>query len=145
MTKYGRFAVRALVVAALTVACSAAWAGEIVIVNASVGASSVNRATLELIFLGSAKNYGDGVPVVVATLKEGAVHESFLKSFLSKTPPQFQRAWRDLVFGGGASRLPQSFATEAELVEYVAKTKGAIGYIDDSTPHPGVKVLKITD
>lgn len=138
--------VRSLLAAtAALFAVGAADAGQIVIAHPSVAATNVSKATLEQIFTGIAKNYTNGMVIVVATLKDGPTHEAFLKSFLSKTPPQFTRAWRDLVFGGGAQRLPQAFEDEAALVAYVAKTKGAIGYIDEGTPHDGVKVLNVTD
>ncbi len=144
MNTHARAFVRMLVVVGILVlGISLVSAGEIVIANEQVPAGAVSKAVLEQIFLGGAKAFGNGEAIVVVTLKEGPVHESFLKSYLSKTPPQFQRAWRDLVFGGGASKLPQAFATEAELVAYVAKTRGAIGYIDEGTPHDGVKVLKV--
>jgi hypothetical protein len=38
---------------------------------------------------------------------------------------------------------PKSLATDAEVVEFVRETAGAIGYIDASTPREGVKVLSI--
>ena len=43
----------------------------------------------------------------------------------------------------GAGTPPTPFNTEAELVEYVKKTKGAIGYIDSGTSHSGVKVIEV--
>jgi hypothetical protein len=39
--------------------------------------------------------------------------------------------------------MPAAFATEAELVAFVAATPGAVGYIDSATPHEGVKEVAV--
>ena len=41
--------------------------------------------------------------------------------------------------------MPRSFDSEAELVQSVATTAGAIGYIAEDTPHEGVLVLALDD
>lgn len=139
-------AVRKLVfafVVSLVLAALPASAGVLVICNSSVPSSAISKATVEQIFTGGARAFGDGTPIVVAVLKDGAAHDEFLKEFVGKSSAQFTIAWRNLVFSGGASKLPAAFGSEAELVAYVAKTRGAVGYISDGTPHDGVKVLKV--
>jgi ABC-type phosphate transport system substrate-binding protein len=46
------------------------------------------------------------------------------------------------VFSGQAS-MPKSLDGEAAMVEFVAHTPGAIGYLGKATPHQGVKVLVV--
>ena len=41
--------------------------------------------------------------------------------------------------------MPKSFASDREIVAYVSKTKGAIGYVDIGTPVEGVKILTISN
>jgi hypothetical protein len=39
--------------------------------------------------------------------------------------------------------MPRTLDSETALVEYVAHTAGAIGYIGKSSPHEGVKILAV--
>jgi ABC-type phosphate transport system substrate-binding protein len=39
--------------------------------------------------------------------------------------------------------MPAAFDTEADVVTHVSRTPGAIGYIDDGTPHDEVKVISV--
>ncbi len=74
--------------------------------------------------------------------KAGATHEAFLKEYVGKTDAALGTYFRTLVFTGKAS-MPKSLASDAEVVAYVAKTKGAIGYVASSTKPEGVKVLEV--
>ena len=68
--------------------------------------------------------------------------QSFLKKYVGKSSSEFKNFWNKILFTG-AGVPPTPFNSEADMVEYVKKTKGAIGYIDSSTPHSGVKTVKI--
>jgi len=39
--------------------------------------------------------------------------------------------------------MPKICATDAEVVEYVSKTKGAIGYVSAAASAPGTKTLDV--
>jgi hypothetical protein len=39
--------------------------------------------------------------------------------------------------------MPKTLSSDADVVEYVARTRGAIGYITHSSPHSGVKTLTV--
>lgn len=39
--------------------------------------------------------------------------------------------------------MPKSLDSEAAVVEFVAHTPGAIGYVNKTTAHEGVKVLVV--
>ncbi len=43
----------------------------------------------------------------------------------------------------GKSNLPRCFKTTAELMEYVANTEGAIGYIDSNTTIVNVNLIDV--
>jgi ABC-type phosphate transport system substrate-binding protein len=78
-------------------------------------------------------------PVLV---KGGAAHEAFLKEYLGKNDSALQAFYRSLVFTGKAS-MPKSVANDAEVVAYVAKTKGAVGYVSAAASTEGVKTLEV--
>ena len=113
-----------------------------IIANNSIAATDISRADLHDIFTGSAssiKGSGDVTPVL---LKSSPVHEEFLNRYIGKSDAAFRAGWRSLLFSG-QSTMPKTFGSDAEVVDYVAHTRGAIGYIAPSSPHPGVKTLAV--
>jgi ABC-type phosphate transport system substrate-binding protein len=127
--------------AALSIGLAAA-ADIKVIANPSVGASSVSADELKGVFLTTKSSLSDGSHVEPVLLKSGAVHESFLKEYVGKTDSGLETYYRSLVFTGKGS-MPKAFATDAEVVAYVEKTKGAIGYVGAATSVASAKVLEV--
>ena len=119
-----------------------AHAQTIIIVNPSVKATDVSKGDLKDVFTGAASSLKDGSHVTPVLLKEGPAHEEFLTAYVGKNDTAFRAGWRSLVFSGQAS-MPKSLESEAAMVDYVAHTPGAIGYVAKSSPHEGVKVLAV--
>ena len=113
-----------------------------VVANPSVGASSVSADELKGIFLATKTSLSDGSHVEPVLEKGGAAHESFVKEYLGKTEAALETYYRSLVFTGKGS-MPKALAGDAEVVAYVAKTKGAVGYVGSGTDTAGVKVLQV--
>lgn len=111
----------------------------VVVANKSVKAADVGSDELKDVFSGDKSSLKDGSHVIPVTLKGGAIHEAFLKKFLGKNDAAFRAAWRSLVFTGQGS-MPKTFDTEAQLLDYVAATPGAIGYVSKD---PGDNVKKL--
>lgn len=123
---------------------SAARAQDVVLVaNPDLQISSISEADLRAIFLGTKTRLEGGVHAVPVTLKGGSVHEVFLKHHLGETPDEFRTQWRKSVFTGQGA-MPRAFETEAALIEYVAATPGALGYVSHVSPHDNVKCIPIT-
>jgi ABC-type phosphate transport system substrate-binding protein len=114
----------------------------VVIANPSVKVSEVSRSDLRDIFSGATSSLKGGSPVVPVVLKQGAVHEEMLQLYIGKSDAAFRASWRSLVFSGQAV-MPRSMDNDTSMVEYVARTPGAIGYISKGTPHDGVKILTV--
>jgi hypothetical protein len=74
--------------------------------------------------------------------KGGPVHEAFVKEYLGKTDSALETYYRSLVFTGKAS-MPKTLGSDAEVEAYVAKTKGAIGYVSASSAAASVKTLTV--
>jgi ABC-type phosphate transport system substrate-binding protein len=120
-----------------------AFAAEVkIIANPSVGASSVSADELKGVFLATKTSLSDGSHVEPVLEKGGATHEAFVKEYLGKTDAALQTYYRSLVFTGKAS-MPKMLAADAEVVAYVAKTKGAIGYVGGGASTAGVKTLEV--
>lgn len=124
-------------------AASLAAGGDIkIIANQSVGASSISTEELRGVFLATRTALSDGSRVEPVLLKGGATHEAFVKEHLGKTDEALQNYYRSLVFSGKGS-IPKTLGTDAEAVAYVARTKGAIGYVSAGASTEGVKTLEI--
>jgi hypothetical protein len=132
-----------LLLAMLAISVAAATAADIkVIANSSVGATSVSSDELKGVFLATKSSLSDGSHVEPVLLKSGASHEAFLKDYVGKSDSALETYYRSLVFTGKGS-MPKAFATDAEVVAYVEKTKGAIGYVAAGTSTGGAKVLDV--
>src|SRR5262245_21344594 len=97
-----------------------------VIANPSMSASEISFEDLKAVFLGT-KTTVAGSQVEPVLAKTGRAHDVFLKTYLGKSDETLTTYYRGLVFTGKAS-MPKSFDSDAEIVAYVARTKGAIGY-----------------
>jgi len=120
-----------------------AQAGDVkVIANSSVSASSVSADDLKGVFLEEKSSLSDGSHVAPVLQKGGAAHEEFVKKYLGKTDDALQTYYRSLVFTGKGS-MPKALGSDDEVVAYVAKTKGAIGYVSAGANSAGVKALAV--
>jgi len=122
---------------------TAAYGADIkIIANPSVGVSTISTEDLKGVFLATKTSLSDGSHVEPVLEKSGATHEAFVKEYLGKTDSALQTYYRSLVFTGKAS-MPRAFASDAEVVAYVAKTKGAIGYVAGGAGTAAVKVMEV--
>lgn len=133
----------ALAICTVFTSSAAALAADIkVIANPSVGVTSVSAEELKGVFLGTKSSLSDGSHVEPVLLKSGAVHEAFLKEYVGKSDSALETYYRSLVFTGKGS-MPKTLATDAEVVAYVEKTKGAIGYVSAGTNTGSAKVIEV--
>jgi ABC-type phosphate transport system substrate-binding protein len=130
---------RSIVVMMALLMASAAVAEEAIIVNPAVTVGSIGEDSLKDLFLGRKTTWDDGSRVVVVVLKEGASHEA-LMHVLGKNPQQFLTSWKKLVFTGKGA-MPEQVENEEQLVALVARTPGAIGFVDKVKVRDGVKAV----
>lgn len=120
---------------------SAASAQDVVLVaNKGVQVSEISNADLRAIFMGTRTRFADGSHAVPVTLKGGPAHEVFLKNHIGEGPEEFRSQWRKVVFTGQGA-MPKTFDSESALIEYVAVTPGAVGYVSRISPQNRVKLL----
>jgi TonB family protein len=134
-----------LLAVALWFGCACALAGEVkLIANPSVKADTISAGELKKVFLEERITLGDGTHVEPVLEKDGPVHEAFLRECLGGTDEDLRNYYRALVFSGRGS-MPKELGSDEEVVAYVEKTRGAIGYVSVRTNTDRVKILIIGD
>ena len=121
---------------------SVSRADVIIIAHQESPESSLSAKELQEIFLGKRVQWADNSTIHPATVKEDTLHKAFLKQYIKKSPSQWLAHWKRLVFTGNGTP-PRQFADQKELLDYVAKTSGAIGYIDEEAAAENVIILPI--
>ncbi len=123
--------------------CTIANAGEVlVIANPAVPSDSLSRGVISDIYHARKAKWDNGDTILVAMLKKGPVHEKFARNIARSTSSKLKNIWKKVIFTGTGTP-PKIFRQESDMVRFVAETKGAIGYINASTSHEGVKVISI--
>jgi ABC-type phosphate transport system substrate-binding protein len=132
-----------LLLAALVAALAApAVTSEVqVIANPGITVAALTSDDLKDIFLG-AKTAVGGAAVEPVFEQTGAAHEAFLKTYLGKSDVALRNHFKTLVFTGKGAQ-PKAFASDAEVLKYVASTKGAIGYVKASADTAGAKKILV--
>lgn len=113
-----------------------------IIANASVKAAAVSPEEIRSVFLVTKTSLSDGSHVEPVLLKGGPAHDAFVRQYLGKTDAALENYYRSLVFTG-RGLMPTALASDQVVIQYVAKTKGAVGYVNVLVNAPGVKTLEI--
>lgn len=122
---------------------SSGSAGDVLIIsNKSVSADSLTSDDVKKIFVGKKTRWDDNKKINFVLLDKSNVHKDFLREYVKRTPEQYRRFWKKQVFTG-KGRRPISFKNERDMIEYVANTSGAVGYVSASAASDKVKVLNI--
>ena len=139
-----RFFGALLALSLLTAVTPAKAADILMIAHPDVQSESLDRATVADMYRQRKTKWDSGETIRVVMLKKGATHETFVRDFVKTTPAKLKKLWKKVVFTG-AGTPPKILKSEAALIEFVAETEGAIGYIDAATPHEDVKEISITE
>lgn len=133
--------IRIFLAASMLATAGIASAESVVIANPGVGITSISQSQLSRLFFGQTDllpNGGKAVPLNVG----GASEDEFATRVLKKTPEQVEKYWARMIFTGKA-KPPREVKPE-EVKAIVAKTPGAISYVDSSQVDASVKVLPVT-
>jgi ABC-type phosphate transport system substrate-binding protein len=120
----------------------------VVIVHPSVTGSSIRRSDLGALFLKKATRWGgSGAPVLpVDQSGTSAVRMAFSEGVLGQPVAQVVQYWQKQMFSAARQVPPPVKATDAEVIAYVAKNSGAVGYVAAGTPlPPEVRTLSLVD
>jgi ABC-type phosphate transport system substrate-binding protein len=118
----------------------------VVIVHPSVVGTNVHRADLAAVFLRKAVRWGTGAPAVpVDQSGTSAVRNAFSQAVLGMPVATAVQYWQKQMFGTKPLRPPAVKASDAEVIAFVEKTEGAVGYVSKAATLPaGVKALAVT-
>lgn len=118
-----------------------AFAGDLMIIaNQNVAEDSLSPDDVQKIYSGKKTKWSDNATIVLSVLDGSDTHKAFLKQFVKKSPSQFKMTWKKMVFTGKGTS-PEKFKDMKGLVDFVAKTDGAIGYITPEFKTDAVKVI----
>ena len=132
----------ALWIGVLLTAVAASAQGVKVIANSSVQADAISASDLKSVFLEEKNSLPGSGHVEPVLAKGGPAHEAFVKHILGRTDSDLQTYYRSLVFTGRGS-MPRMLDSDDAVVAYVAKTRGAIGYVSTTTSAEGVRTLDL--
>ena len=114
-----------------------------VIINNGVEKRQFSRTDIRNIFSARTQYWSDGAKITVYVLgAQTEAHKDFCSEMLKMFPYQLERMWNQITYSGQGER-PQTVATEAELIEAVKNTPGAIGYAYHTSALENVREVAI--
>lgn len=134
-----RYAMRSILIASLLFATHLVGAEETIILHPSVAVSHIDPQTVKDIFLGRRTTWDDGSKIILVVAENGPGQEALMQ-LLGRNRAQFLISWKKLMFSGKGS-VPLTFGDEASVVSFVARTPGAISYVESGKVADGVKAV----
>jgi ABC-type phosphate transport system substrate-binding protein len=114
-----------------------------VIVNATNGVGSVERKFLSDAFLKKTTRWGNGD--VIRPVDQSAISDvrrKFSEHILNRSVTAVRSYWQQVIFSG-RDVPPPELASDAEVVEYVSRHSGAVGYVSGAASTSGAKVISV--
>lgn len=116
----------------------------VLVANSGVSTEALTKTDVMNIFLGKKTTWDNGSKITFVILKEGDTHKKFLRTYVKRNPTQFKNHWKKMLFTGKGV-IPKSFASDADVVDYVSKNENTVGYISSSGSTAGTKIITITE
>jgi hypothetical protein len=113
----------------LTLLCLQAKAEIAVIVNSRVEINSLSLAEAKQIFVGKSRIFPNGASAIPVLNMNESINEEFIVTVTGKTPNQFEAGWNVFQFTG-KGQIPQEFANDEQVKDWIASHDNCIGYID---------------
>ncbi len=114
-----------------------------IITHRTVGVNTLSLASARSIFGMRQVKWPDNSRIQVFVLADThPSHVALCKERLNLFPYQLRQSWDRLVYAGMA-QAPIEVANEEELINRVAATPGAIGYVTKVKPNDSIKIITI--
>ncbi|MCH9697155.1 MAG: substrate-binding domain-containing protein [Gammaproteobacteria bacterium] len=113
------------------------------VVNSDNKQTEISRNGLSAIFKMRLTLWNDGTPVTVYVLPDDhQLHREFSKKILHVFPHQLRRIWNNAVFSG-SGQAPIVLNSQEEMIDKVANTPGAIGFVSTNNLTENIKILQV--
>lgn len=127
---------------AMLLAAGPIFAGVTIIANPSVPGTTISENDLKEIFLGKRVKWSDNSRINFVLSKDYGTHESFLKNYVGRSTSQFDMHWRNMIFTG-QGRAPTKLSSDQDVINFVASTPGAVGYVSSQPGSGNIKTLTV--
>ena len=114
-----------------------------VITHLSTAQESITNEELSHIYLGKTKSFPSGAAAApINQADKSKIRQRFEEEVLGMNKRKLKKYWSKLMFTG-KGKPPKAMDGDAELLNYIASTPGALGYISGDALTDKVKVLMI--
>jgi ABC-type phosphate transport system substrate-binding protein len=114
-----------------------------IIINIANSTASLSKKDISALFLKKKTKWDSGTPVTPVDLGSNSkVRESFTQEIHEKSVGAIRSFWQQAAFAGIASAPPEK-TTDQEVIDFVKKNPGAIGYVSAATQTNEVKILTV--
>jgi len=115
-----------------------------VITHKSVSENVIDTKLLRRIYSMRQQRWANNSPIVVFVLpSQHPIHIQFAKETLNIFPYKLDRIWNKLTFSG-LGVAPTVVNSQAELIQAVRSTPGAIGYVETIDKEAQVNVIEFS-
>ena len=119
----------------------------VVIVHPSVAGTNIKRGDLAAVFLKKSPRWGSGAAAEPVD-QSGAspVRKAVSEAVVRMPVGEVVQYWQKAMLSATPVRPPSVKDSDAEVIAYVSKRPGAVGYVAAGTPlPPGVKPLAVVE
>ena len=116
--------------------------GYVIVANKQLEGASINTAQLKGIYLREIRNWGNGGGEIVVV--DLANSNGFYENLFGKTYVQMQAYWLNMRIKYSVD-LPVSKKNPDSVKQFIAQTKGAIGFLKKADVDDSVKVLSVVN
>jgi len=113
-----------------------------VIVHPGVVSSVLSSDQASRLFLKKETRWPDGTLVKPVVLADQQLRDAFCRRVHHRTASAVHAYWYQMIFSGNDVPPPER-QTASEVVEYVRRNPGAIGYVPAETPLAGVRAVAL--
>jgi ABC-type phosphate transport system substrate-binding protein len=114
-----------------------------VIVNGKSNVTSIDREFLADVFLKKVTRWPNGEAILPVDLDaHSSVRRKFAEDVLKRQLTAVRQYWQQQIFSG-RNVPPPELEGDQPVLDYVAKHKGAIGYVSGGAVLGGVKVINV--
>lgn len=114
-----------------------------VVVNTANNTSSLSAKDVSDMFMKKKAKWTDGTTVAPVDLNSNSsVRASFSQKIHGKATSAIRSYWQQAAFSGAGTAPPEK-SSDSEVIEYVKKNPGAIGYVSSDASTAGVKTISV--